>query len=292
MPRVILITFDSRGVELSPSIGRILSQSRLLDVIDEVKVFGPPDLGQEFWEKHSELVLSSPRGFGLWSWKPFLIKRELSLLEEGDILIYLDAGVEINRRGLPRLNHYLDFAVRNDAVIFRQALLHGNWTKWHPKLLSEENFFRSQVVAGILILKNCSRTRMLISTWSEFCEFNGGELLLDPIPGSTEYHENLIHHRHDQAVLSKAVFDMEFETLEDETMFKPWSGGKTFPFLALRNTKSRFSWIPWVFWVPFRIWHLVYVLKNPYLISETKQKLLASWRQGSRKLAESFRVRK
>ena len=35
---------------------------------------------------------SSPRGGGYWIWKPFVILKTLKSMQEGDILLYADAG--------------------------------------------------------------------------------------------------------------------------------------------------------------------------------------------------------
>ena len=48
----------------------------------------------EFWNKNS-FILSRPRGAGYWMWKPFIILETFNELEEGDIVMYSDAGLKI-----------------------------------------------------------------------------------------------------------------------------------------------------------------------------------------------------
>jgi len=50
----------------------------------------------DFWNKHSDFILSNRRGFGYWIWKSYLIMKTMEKMEENDVLLYLDAGCEIN----------------------------------------------------------------------------------------------------------------------------------------------------------------------------------------------------
>ena len=49
-----------------------------------------------FWQKHGEFILSNPRGYGYWIWKSYLIQQKLLEIPDGDILLYADAGCELN----------------------------------------------------------------------------------------------------------------------------------------------------------------------------------------------------
>ena len=54
--------------------------------------YGREDV-EEFYQQHKSFIDSNQKGFGLWIWKPWLIKKALAQLQESDILIYCDAGV-------------------------------------------------------------------------------------------------------------------------------------------------------------------------------------------------------
>ena len=57
--------------------------------------YGPKDMDEVFWESNKD-ILSRSRGGGYWLWKPYFIARTLRLLQEGDYLVYCDAGIYYN----------------------------------------------------------------------------------------------------------------------------------------------------------------------------------------------------
>jgi hypothetical protein len=275
MPKVRLITFGAGTKHISRAVQRLASQAKKFPWIDEVRTYSAADLPDEYFSQMGDILANNPKGFGLWSWKPFLIERELDLLNPGDILLYLDAGVEINKKGASQFTYYLDHLARKDLLLFQLDHQHRNWTKRNAQVFDlGENFFRNQVVAGILMFRVSEKSKSLVSRWKQLCALNKGALLEDPSPLSNEGHPLLIEHRHDQSLLSKAVFEAGIETWPDETIFRPWRRGKEFPFLALRNKSSRRSWLPWAFNTPFIVWRLVYVFTNSNLRRATWRRLV------------------
>ena len=63
--------------------------------VDRVYMYSVSDIDPEFREKNRH-ILSQPRGNGYWLWKPYFIARTLRLLQEGDYLVYCDAGIYYN----------------------------------------------------------------------------------------------------------------------------------------------------------------------------------------------------
>lgn len=267
LPIVRLITFGAGSNGYLKSMKRLGRQAEGFPWVDEFKSYSDADLSSDFYENMGPLVASNPKGFGLWSWKPFLILHELERLNNGDVLIYLDAGVELNKRGASRFTHYLDHLARKDVLVFSLDHQHRQWTKNHELIFERnENFFRNQVVAGVLMLRVSDTSKTLIAKWKELCMLDNGALLEDPLPKDEQGHGDYLGHRHDQSLLSKVVFDHALETWPDETIFRPWRKGKDSPFLALRNKSSRWSWMWWAFITPFIVWRIVYVLSNPGLL--------------------------
>ncbi len=280
MPIVRLITFGDGAKDISRALGRLSNQAKKFPWIDEIRTYSGADLPEEYFSKMGDILARNSKGFGLWSWKPFLIQRELDSMNPGDILLYLDAGVEINKRGAARFTYYLDHLARKDLLFFQLDHQHRQWTKRRSEIFDlGDNFFRNQVVAGILMFRVSEESKSLVSRWKELCILENGALLEDPSPLSDENHQQLIEHRHDQSLLSKVVFDAGLETWPDETIFKPWRKGRDYPFLALRNKSSRQSWLPWAFNTPFIAWRLIYVFTNPNLLK-------ASLRRFTKKLAQ------
>jgi len=50
---------------------------------------------EEFWKKHGNFIENNKRGNGYWIWKPYIIMKNLDLMNDNDILLYLDCGCEV-----------------------------------------------------------------------------------------------------------------------------------------------------------------------------------------------------
>ena len=50
------------------------------------------DLRRDAFYHKNHLLFAQPRGWGYWIWKPFFILKTLRKLDEGQSLLYLDAG--------------------------------------------------------------------------------------------------------------------------------------------------------------------------------------------------------
>ena len=50
----------------------------------------------EYWNKHKNFILNTKhkKGHGYYIWKPYLIQKTMNKMNDGDILLYSDAGCE------------------------------------------------------------------------------------------------------------------------------------------------------------------------------------------------------
>jgi hypothetical protein len=259
-PIVRLISFGDGTPGIKKALGRVKAQGIACGLIDSVETFNYPDLGEEFQKKFGDIVTEFTKGFGLWSWKPFLVDRELQRLNEGDILIYCDAGVEINPQGSQILAEYLDYVARKGFLFFSVGHQNRFWTKPDADLLDLENYFRNQVSATVFLMKVSSESKSLAAKWLEICERDSASFLKDPEEHEIPSWSSFRGHRHDQSLLSKVVYDFGLETKRDETFFTPWRQGRKYPFLALRNKQTGISWLPMAFWLPgllFYAWRMI-----------------------------------
>ena len=56
---------------------------------DNVIEYSKEDIEPGFIEKNRS-IMSNPRGFGLWLWKPYFIQKTLKSMKDGDWLFYVD----------------------------------------------------------------------------------------------------------------------------------------------------------------------------------------------------------
>ncbi len=170
----------------------------------------------EYYELTAELRASNPKGYGLWSWKPFCVLRTLLSLEEGDHLYYLDAGCELSALGEGRMKFFDRDIAEHGALFFELPFGERTWTK--PSLLEKyDPAVRESphVQATWFGLKNCAATREIVRSWWETCSDRDFWALRD---------EAGISHRHDQSVLSCVVKSMRqgFMARPWEDVFAPW----------------------------------------------------------------------
>lgn len=75
---------------------RIIKEAEGTGWFNSAAAWGTDDLGPNFVQRYKD-ILALERGGGYWIWKLYLIKRWMEDLNEGDFLVYLDAGHHINK---------------------------------------------------------------------------------------------------------------------------------------------------------------------------------------------------
>lgn len=232
------ITFGGPFPFLQHSLNRICEEAKTLDFFTKITGFNDIDLKNDklFWEKHGDFINNNPRGYGNWLWKSYLIKKELATLNTDDILVYCDAGCQINANGKARLLEYIDLlhTDKNNYGLISFQLEYPEilYTKRKAlDLFDGYNINTLQCLATVIIIKKTSHSIELINKWCELC--NNYSLINDDI--ETE-DPSFIEHRHDQSIFSLLVNTYGSIKLLDETYFYPnWdSDGKDYPFWATR----------------------------------------------------------
>jgi len=190
------ITFASENMSISAEKCR---ESALKYGCDESIIYTPDNFDTEF-RKLNEPILSQSRGAGYWLWKPYVIKRALDTMKDGELLIYTDAGI--------LFENHVDLMVQemnNDVMVFGNRWRHGDWCKMDVLREMECVQFsdREQLQASCLIIRKSDYSTRFISVWLETCQKDG---YIDDseskLPNPTGWRE----HRHDQAILTNLVF--------------------------------------------------------------------------------------
>lgn len=129
----------------------------------------------EFLEKHSNFIQKNEFGFGLWIWKPKIILDKLKSIDENDILVYCDAGIHLNVKGLSRYTEYIDILNTKDMVNFstNDGYFAQQWVKrdvidsYYPEFANQNN---RACYAGLMMIKKTKYTISLIEDWLNLCE--------------------------------------------------------------------------------------------------------------------------
>ena len=200
------------------SLKRIGRQARRLGFFHDIILFTPEDVPD--YVKASPLF-SCPRGAGYWCWKPALIDKVLQEHEEGDIVIYVDAGCTLRKSS--EWEQYLRLMDRYETICFQYDENQPQWGKfgstsarikhWTKKKTLDfvKQYFHNpdageipQIMGGILFMKG-KRNRVL-SIWKELI-FDHPELVSDPTHEELEeQYPFFVAHRHDQAILTPLAF--------------------------------------------------------------------------------------
>lgn len=239
--KTIFITFADR--KLSPTLKIIKKEAIDFGFFDEVKVYDDRTFDNEYWNKYHTFYEQNPRGFGYWIWKPYIIRRELERMNDGDVLVYLDAGCIINKNGKENYHRYVNILQNQcDIVCFE----HTNcYEKQYNKidfldymgLSSSQDFLESrQMIATIILIKKTQKTCSLINDWFEV--MHKKPHIIDDTPSSKPELESFKEHRHDQSVFSALCYKYGIKGLPQYEVYPnggDWSQMGDYPFWAARR---------------------------------------------------------
>jgi len=196
------ITFGSHNNYIDAG-KRLIKQANNLHIFNTIKLFNLEDLKKDqiFWNKHSEFIMYNSRGFGYWLWKPYLIKKYMDELNDGDILLYLDCGCEID---INERNYFIKCLeiVKTDLIIGTLGKTNVEESCKMDLLLklkmNHPEYLKSKMhQAGANLIYICNQTRKLVDEWYELSQ--DYHLISD----SNSINKNLdeyIEHRHDQSI--------------------------------------------------------------------------------------------
>jgi hypothetical protein len=196
-----------------------------------------------FWDKHKDFIENNHRVYGYWIWKSYLVLKCLEEMNDGDIVLYCDAGCEINKKGIHRLNEYFDIVANSESGIlsfylhdcgYPNAYNEHNWTKNDIFLTlncSEEIKNSHHCITTVFLVKKCDNTMKFAKQFYESCcNYN----LINDFIGDSPNHPTFQTCRHDQSVFSCLSKIYKSILLYDETYFNEWKDGEFFPILAKR----------------------------------------------------------
>ena len=200
------------NTESNFSSERIIFESKEMGVFDESIFFTENDFDEEFLQSNGSYFNTYKRGYGYWSWKPYIIKKQLEKLDNGDILMYADAGCSFNIKNKAKLEEWFEIVSKSDTGIFSECFgpyTEYEWTRgdlyeYINKTYNKENIniFDGTLQCGatsIIICKN-EKSVDFINQWYDVMT-NHFHLCTDE-PSTIPNHPKFKENRHDQSVLS------------------------------------------------------------------------------------------
>lgn len=213
------ITYGSNA--FLQSAKRIIEEAKSLNIFDETQRYEYSDLPYAL--KSSPLFMDKKKG-GFWVWKAYIILDSLSKLQNGDILVYVDCGSELQNASGWKAE--LDKLKKKDALLFqyRNDKNYG-WKTYNPNLTDSpklkywtkksvkehfQNLFdnddewleKNKLWAGFIILKKTPETYKLIKDWLDVMIYRP-DLVTDLLAfEKNDQDKTFAAHRYDQTILS------------------------------------------------------------------------------------------
>lgn len=199
--KVVFATFADN--KYLTSLKRIEFEAKQFSCIDEIHICHQEDIEVFFINKIKPWLYR--RGFGYWRWKSYFAKRLLDELDNDDILIWVDAGCELNVDGSHILQEWIVELSRSTSciLVFEQSLLVKYYTKKDALEflnVNEKEASQPQFLGGAWIIKKNLQSQKLIDDWYSIC-LNHEDLINDKKSSSPNY-DGFVEHRHDQSIFS------------------------------------------------------------------------------------------
>lgn len=221
---------------------RIVREAEGLKIFNRCIGYSERDFDSNFIVKHQEFISKHKRGYGYWIWKPHMILKTLEMMKDGDVLVYADAGCQLNVQGLNRLKEYISMACESEhgnLALRLSGLSDACWTKIDTAIAilgssTDRRLYEDQLLSGFFVLVKCSKVQKLIEDWETVMQ---NQHLIDDSPSFYEKERSEFReHRHDQSVFSLLRKKYGAHVIDDETYFEGnWDAHLDKPIHARRK---------------------------------------------------------
>ena len=203
-PKIIAITYGSPAYKRQTYANK--KSALEIGKVDEHYIYGPDDIDSEFKEKNKD-ILNRPRGNGYWLWKSYFIYKTFrEKLNEGDYLIYTDAGILF----MNSTYQLIDFLKKQkkEMWFYRLDIKERRYTKRDAFVLMDADtpFYSEtyQYMAGIQVYKKSKYTEKFLEKLIYFSQ-DKRIITDDRNTQGLQNYPGFKDNRHDQTVLSLLI---------------------------------------------------------------------------------------
>lgn len=204
------------------TLERIGDQARDMGVFKNIYLLNDDDL-VDMPQDDLKFISNNARGYGYWLWKPYVIKQILSKLDEGSVLVYADAGCNLDKNNSSRLLEWVNMVRNHDSNMLTFQMIHlkeYEWTKIDTLkalgFMRDEDLNSGQVCATAMVMRNKENVRKLIDEWYNTARMDNYHHL-DDSPSLNNNIDGFKEHRHDQSIFSILVKKNNVQKIPDET---------------------------------------------------------------------------
>lgn len=187
------------------SLQRLGKNAKELNLFDEIILYTEEDLPQELRDHE---LMQYKRGGGYWLWKPWVVLHTLEKMGDEDILIYSDSGNELYAD--KEWTKWFRLIDKYNGIFFCYAAFmerrcRKNLLEFYENVPHLKKLY--QIQSGQLLVKG--KARKVIQEWYDVM-FQHPEFVIDVAKDEIKEESSMfLEHRHDQAVLSCAVYGNE-----------------------------------------------------------------------------------
>ncbi len=224
--KLYFITFgDNKNFKTAKN--HLISLVKYSKIFDSVSSFSSADLENDFLAKYKNILMSE-RGSGYWMWKINIIEQTLKVMNENDILLYMDAGSSFNFHAKKKFLEYVNL-LNNQPEIgnFRfECEKHHIEKEWTSKELF--SYFdinvdskignSTQFEGGHLLFKKNPHTKDLIKNFYNTVDYDPN--FITDYYNTTSQISSFKECRHDQSIFSLLSKKMGSISVANETDFR------------------------------------------------------------------------
>lgn len=243
MIKLITFTDDRMTISATKCV-----QSAMTHGADGYSLWTLADLSPEFKETMAD-VLMHERGAGFYVWKPYIVHREMCKLQDGDVLVYCDAGNEWvgdMRTAIQGMDQ--------DIMFFSNGWPHGEWCKSETLATILPMFFDhrngtvskcnvNQVQASTFFVRVTPKSRRFIQEWYAYSLLPG---MIDNEESRFVNIEGFREHRWDQSILCclqiKYGYQLHWFPTTTAAHLRHLHAGDKYPILLNHHRKRNNEW--------------------------------------------------
>ena len=243
------ITYGNHRFETSKQ--RLLKEAKEFNEFKTITGYGPANLPRDFIIKYKD-ILSLSRGGGYWIWRPIILLNKLETMNDGEILVFLDAGCKLNPMGKARFHEYIRMLKDSEYGIMSFQMSGNNgpgglerektWTnaqifKYLNVDLNSDHAKSGQYLGGILVMKKNEHLLKIINLLIKALN-DDPQMFTDHYNSNNSVqHAEFKENRHEQSLFSllrkihgSVIID------GDESWMQPFGKGESlkYPFWASR----------------------------------------------------------
>jgi hypothetical protein len=144
---------------------------------DKIIIYTEKDFDDKFLEKYKKFMLDNT-GYGFWIWKSYFVRKTFQIMDDGDIMVYADAGCSIINNDISSKKFKILINLVNyhpsGSLGFQMDIPEELYTKSaiFKELDADSDDYRKsgQLVGGIFFLRKCVKSIDLVDKYYNICQ--------------------------------------------------------------------------------------------------------------------------